>query len=163
MFSFLHCGGGVLPFCEKDGEVLYLLHMVEEKSSKKYGMVVDFGGGYDKQDKSKYHTAAREWFEEICWYYGDKSNASEEIENLAKKLKELKHDIATFGYFCCPLKIDYKPANEICEYCNSSKTEKQRSFKWYSHDEMMKFATEEGSPLHPRINRSKLKEYLLSK
>ncbi|MDH3871059.1 MAG: NUDIX domain-containing protein [Gammaproteobacteria bacterium] len=59
-------GAGVIPFCVKDGQVLFLFHRTF--SGRRAGLLVDFGGG-GEQDESHRQTAIREFLEETETMY----------------------------------------------------------------------------------------------
>jgi hypothetical protein len=59
-------GAGVIPFCVKDGQVLFLFH--KTFSGRRAGCLVDFGGGA-KAGESHRQTAIREFLEETETMY----------------------------------------------------------------------------------------------
>lgn len=54
-------GAGVIPFCVKDGDVLFLFHRTF--SGRRAGCLVDFGGGAEPGESHR-QTAMREFIEE---------------------------------------------------------------------------------------------------
>ena len=168
MGSCLGNGAGILPYCvrlNEEGleEVYFLLHRVLEVSSKKLGLLVDFGGG-EQEGEDRYITAAREFHEETGWMFVESDNHEIEISNLVEKL--IEHDICmrVHYYSCFIHQIHYVPEEKITVFCNSQKIEKQRTFKWFSLSEMKALCTPESIPpqypLHPRINTHSLLKYL---
>ncbi len=62
-------GAGVIPFCVKDGQVLFLFH--KTFSGRRAGSLVDFGGGGEKGESHR-QTAIREFIEETeTMYFSD--------------------------------------------------------------------------------------------
>jgi 8-oxo-dGTP pyrophosphatase MutT (NUDIX family) len=59
-------GAGVIPFCMKDGRVLFLFH--KTFSGRRAGRLVDFGGG-GEEGESHRQTAIREFLEETETMY----------------------------------------------------------------------------------------------
>jgi hypothetical protein len=62
-------GAGVIPFCVKDGQVLFLFH--KTFSGSRAGQLVDFGGGAEQGENHR-QTAIREFIEETeTMYFSD--------------------------------------------------------------------------------------------
>ena len=61
-----HMGAGVIPFCVKDGQVLFLFH--KTFSGRRAGHLVDFGGGGEPGESHR-QTAIREFIEETETMY----------------------------------------------------------------------------------------------
>ena len=59
-------GAGVIPFCVKDGQVLFLFQ--KTFSGRKAGHLVDFGGGGERGESHR-QTAIREFIEETETMY----------------------------------------------------------------------------------------------
>jgi len=78
-------GAGVIPFCVKDGKVLFLFH--KPFSGRKAGFLVDFGGG-SEDGESYRQTAAREFVEETDTMFldADITRARRTPERIADQL-----------------------------------------------------------------------------
>jgi hypothetical protein len=62
----MNMGAGVIPFCVKDGQVLFLFH--KTFSGRRAGHLVDFGGGGEPGESHR-QTAIREFIEETETMY----------------------------------------------------------------------------------------------
>jgi len=82
-------GAGIIPFCETDGEVQFLLH--KTFSGRRTGFLVDFGGG--GQDGETYRqTAIREFVEETDTMY-----LEEDLTRACRTPERIENQMAVMG------------------------------------------------------------------
>jgi len=79
---------GVIPFCVRDGRVLFLFH--KTFSGRRAGLLVDFGGGA-RPDENHRQTAIREFIEETeAMFFSDNVHAAPTREQLQSQTQLLE-------------------------------------------------------------------------
>jgi len=151
-------GAGVIPFCVRDDDVLFLFHTTFE--GKKVGFLMDCGGRcFD--DESSELNAAREFAEETCGYLGfftPSSNLKEEPHSsISGASNEMLHKLrgpkvlkvsfqsslsSTYTVFFT--RVEYVPQQLLSLHVSANK---KREFLWISSSSLLYPPL----PYHPRI------------